>query len=916
MRKSRLSSYKQARLTEHFVAGTTARTAASLVGVNKSTAAYYFHRLRELIYAAIDDETPFHGEVEVDKSYFGGNRKGKRCSEPKIMTMIESHVKPSAAEPSPLGGLRIVDFSRMLSGPLSTMILGDFGAHVIRVEDIEGTDTTRHNHPFINGESHYFLSINRNKESIAIDLKTPEGLKIAIDLVRQADVVVENFRYGVAKRLGLDYESLSKINPRLVYCSISGFGQTGPWRDKTAYDLVIQAVSGAMSVTGEAGRPPAKMGLPLADEMSSLFAGIGMLAGLERRERNGLGCYLDISMFDCGISMLSYMANIFFATGESPSAVGSAHPTIYPYNAFETSDGYIVVAPFTNDFWRKFCASIGRPDLGKNPAYKSFKERLAQRQKLGAILDPVMKSRSTADWCERLDAGDVPNGPVLSIQQAIEMEQSRHRGMVAEFDHPLCGKIKTLGSPFHLAGPDGESYNIPFEPPPVVGQHTASILETILACDQESIQRLLENKVVRGSDVPGQTKASARAAAATEIPEVDDQERHALPLSGVRVLDLTRMLAGPYATLILADLGADVIKVEEPRLGDPTRHNIPKIGAESTYFMAVNRGKRSIALDLKSEEGKKILLKLVKSADVVVENFRPGVMKRLGLAYQDLCQVKPDVILCSISGYGQTGPLQNKISFDLVNQAMAGTMSVTGEPGRPPVRVGLPAGDLAGGIYAAFGILAALYGKRRNSKGTYIDLALHDILVSLLGYVGQLYFTTGEVPGPVGSGHHHIAPYRAFQAKDGYFIVAAFTQVFWLKFADAMNMPELKDDPRFADITSRKKNMDALYEIIVPCFPGKTVAEWLKIFKKADVPSAQVNTVGQALECDHAKAREIVFDYEHPTVGLTRTVGTPFRSDGHHWRSDLPPPLLGEHTDELLEEIEGSLGERDRYAAG
>lgn len=818
--------------------------------------------------------------------------------------MAESQSNHTAVAQSPLNGIRVVDFSRMLSGPLSTMILGDFGAHVIRVEDIEGSDTTRHNHPFINGESHYFLSINRNKESIAIDLKTAEGKKIAIDLVRQADIVVENFRYGVTRRLGLDYESLAKINPRLIYCSISGFGQTGPWRDKTAYDLVIQAVSGAMSVTGEAGRPPAKMGLPLADEMSSLFAGIGILAGLERRERTGLGCYLDISMFDCGISMLSYMANIYFATGESPSAVGSAHPTIYPYNAFETSDGYVVVAPFTNSFWRKFCTAIGCQKLGADPAYKSFKERLASRKKLGEILEPVMKLKTTGEWCELLDMGDVPNSAVLSIKQAIEMEQSLHRGMVAEFDHPVCGKIKTLGSPFHLTYPGGKPYKIPYAPPPVVGQHTASILSTLLGFDQQTIQDLVESRVVRGSEVPGTTKARERAPATTDLPEIDDKERQALPLKGVRVLDLTRMLAGPYATLILADLGADVIKVEEPRFGDPTRHNIPKVGEESTYFMAINRGKRSISLDLKSQEGNETLLKLVKTADIVIENFRPGVMDRLGLSYEALCKVKPDIILCSISGYGQTGPLKGKISFDLVNQAMAGTMSVTGEPGRAPVRVGLPAGDLGGGIYAAFGILASLFERRQSGKGVHIDLALHDILVSLLGYVGQLYFTTGEVPGPVGSGHHHIAPYRALQAKDGYFIVAAFTQVFWLKFADAINMPELKDDSRFADITSRKHNMDALYEIILPLFPTKTVVEWLEIFKKFDVPSAPVNTVGEALECDHAKAREIVFDYDHPTVGKTRTVGTPFRCDGRNWRSELPSPLLGEHNTEVLRELD------------
>ena len=814
--------------------------------------------------------------------------------------MAETEQKrPAGQRPAPLDGLRVVDFSRMLSGPLSTMILGDLGAYVIRVEDLEGSDTTRHNHPFINGESHYFLSLNRNKESISIDLKADEGRRIAIDLVRQADIVVENFRHGVAQRLGLDYASLSAVNPRLVYCSITGFGQTGPWRDKTAYDLVIQAVTGALSITGEAGRPPAKLGLPLADEMSSLFAGIGMMAGIHRRERTGLGCYLDISMFDGGISMLSYMASIFFATGESPRPSGSAHEGIYPYNAFETADGHIVAAPITNAFWRAFCAVIGRPDLAEHPKYRRFKDRVARRDELAAVIEPLMRQRPTAHWCAALDESGIPNGPVASVREAIEMEHSRHRGMIAEFDHPVCGRQKTLGSPLHIGYADGGAYELPCRPPPVVGQHTTAILETLLGYDADEIRQLADARVVRTSEIPGRTAVGPRPPAA-ESPPPAHPDADALPLEGLRVLDLTRMLAGPYGTLILADLGAEVIKVEAPRIGDPTRHNIPRIGDHSAYFLAVNRGKRSITLDLKSAEGRAALLQLAGTCDVVIENFRPGVMSRLGMDYRSLCKLKPDIILCSVSGFGQTGPLKDKTSFDLVNQAMAGIVSVTGEEGRPPVRAGLPVADLSGGIFAAFGILAALFNRGRNGTGMHIDLGMHDILVSLLGYVGQLYFTTGEVPRPVGSGHHHIAPYRAFLASDGYFVIAAFTQVFWVKFARAMAIPGLEEDPRFADITTRKHNKAALYEIIDPVFLTRTVDEWLEVFRQADVPAARVNTVGEAVSCEQAHAREIVFDYEHPELGTVRAVGTPFRCNGRPCRSSLPPPGLGEHNAEVL----------------
>ena len=807
----------------------------------------------------------------------------------------------------PLDGIRVLDFSRVLSGPMGTMVLADLGAHVIKVEDIKGSDTTRHNPPYVNGESHYFLSLNRNKESLALDLKHPAGLEIALRLAEQSDVVVENFRPGVADRIGLGYAALSAANPRLVYSAISGFGQTGPLRNKTAYDLVIQALTGAVAVTGEPDRPPVKMGLPLADELSAMFSAIGILAALEKRERSGRGSYLDISMFDTGVSLLSYMANVYFATGESARRLGSRHPTIYPYNAFQTRDGHIVVAAFTQAFWRKFCSVLGRDDLPTSPLYASFAERHRHRTELGAVLEPIMRTRTTAEWEAALSAGDVPNGPVNSVAQAIEMDQTKARRMVVEMDHPVAGRLRTLGTPFHFDFEGTAQFQPECRPPPVLGQHTASILRDLLGYDEARIACLAADRTVRLSDVPGKTTAVPRARPAPGPTSTDD---HSPPLAGLRVLDLTRMFAGPYGAEILADLGAEVIKIEEPRIGDPTRRNIPFIKNESTYFMAVNRGKKSVVLDLKSAGGREALLDLVAQSDVIIENYRVGVMERLGLSYQQLRERKPDIILCAISGYGKTGPLRDKISFDLVNQAMAGTMAITGEEGMPPVRIGLPVGDLNGGIFSAVAILTALRNRRQTGKGACIDLGLHDLLVALLGYLAQLYMVTGESPQPVGSGHHHIAPYGAFEASDGYIVVAAFTQEFWAKFARAIGQPELTQDPRFATIDARKSNKDALNATIEPILRTRTVESWLSLFGAGDVPCAKVASVGEVLESPQALAREIVFDFEHPAAGTVRTVGTPVRADGKPLRSAVPPPMLGQHTVEVLSGLLGYSSER------
>lgn len=805
----------------------------------------------------------------------------------------------------PLEGLRILDFTRVLSGPFCTMLLGDLGAEVIKIEDMEGKDVTRHNHPFVGGESHYFLSVNRNKAGMALDLRSPEGVEIARKLALQADVIVENFRPGVMARLGLGAEALRKENPRLIFCSLSAFGQTGPLRDKIAYDLVIQALTGAMAVTGEADHPPVRMGLPLADEVSGMFAAISILAALEQRDQRQQGCTLDIGMFDVGLSLLSYMANIYFANGSSPARLGSAHPTIYPYNGFRTRDGYIVAAPFTQAFWRKFAGALGRPDLPDDPRFRSFIDRQKNRPELEAILNPIMAERTSEEWLRRLEAADVPTGPVNSVAAALAMEQTLQRRMIVEIDHVTAGRQRTLGTPFNFRFEDGGHFLPSFRAPPLLGQDSAEILEQRLDYSSESVADLIKRGIVRQPQLERTPQPWARRAAQPARGEGDvalaaARSEADLPLAGVRVLDLTRMLAGPMGCLIFADLGAEVIKVEEPRIGDPTRRNLPFVGEESAYYMAVNRGKKGITLDLKCEEGRKVFLDLVAKADIVIENYRAGVMDRLGLGYDDLRQVKPDIILCSISGFGQTGPLREKISFDLVNQAIAGTMSVTGEAGRPPVRIGVPAGDLCGGIFGALASLAALRARRATGLGAHIDLSLHDSLVALLGYLAQSCLLTGESPTPVGSGHHNIVPYRAYQANDGYFVLAAFSQEFWHKFVKAIGRPKLAQDPRFVTLSDRKQNRAALEAIIEPIIRQNSLQHWIEVLERHDVPCAPIWSIGEALESAQSMAREMVFEVRHSTLGPQRALGLPFRADGRPWRSAEPPPTLGQHCNDVL----------------
>lgn len=396
----------------------------------------------------------------------------------------------------PLAGTRVLDLTRVLAGPYSTMLLADLGAQVIKVERPGIGDETRFIPPISNGESHYFLSINRNKLGIALDLQNPRGLDICIELAKRSDVLIENFRPGVAARLGLGYERLSEVNPRLIYCSISAFGQTGPWAERAAFDIAIQALSGAMSVTGEVGRPPIRMGLPVGDLSGGLFGAIGVLAALLERERTGSGKLVDVSLLDSMVGLLGYLAGRYFMTGEDPWPVGAGHHSIVPYGAFKAADGYIVIATLTESFWPKLCAALGLDHLAGDSRYDTNAKRVALRGEVDEVIGDVIAGKPVDDWCQILLAADVPYAPVLRISQVLSLPQVLARGMVAEADHPHLGPIRFPGRPIRF----GDQSDQRFAPPPLLGQHTASVLKEVLGYNDNDIDRLVRDGAIAIAD--------------------------------------------------------------------------------------------------------------------------------------------------------------------------------------------------------------------------------------------------------------------------------------------------------------------------------------------------------------------------------------------------------------------------------
>lgn len=393
----------------------------------------------------------------------------------------------------PLTGIRVLDASRVLAGPFCGQLLGDLGAEVIKVERPgQGDETRAWGPPYAGDLSAYYLSCNRNKRAVAIDLSRPPGVELFHELVRRSDVVLENFRPASAERLGLSPEKLLDVNPRLVICSISGFGRTGPLRDLPGYDFAVQALSGLMSVTGPVEGPPCKVGVALTDIITGLYSAVAVLACLRARGQSGHGYHIDMALLDCAAAAQVNLAQAYLTSGQVPPRQGNAHLQIVPYQLFQTADGWLVLAVGNDGQWQHFCAAAGRDDLATDERYASNASRVRHRDTLAPILDQLMRARTTAEWQKRLQEAGVPHAPVRNYADVFASPQAAARGLRVTVRDHRGQAVDLLGSPFHIAG---TSFAEPL-PPPQLGQDTAAILQGILGLDDERLRQLRDDQVI------------------------------------------------------------------------------------------------------------------------------------------------------------------------------------------------------------------------------------------------------------------------------------------------------------------------------------------------------------------------------------------------------------------------------------
>ena len=394
--------------------------------------------------------------------------------------------------PGPLEGIKVLSFARALAGPYASMLLGDLGAEVIKIEDPRTGDTARRQGPFIEGISSYFLSVNRGQKSITLDLRHERARKIVFDLVKKVDILVENFRPGVMARLGFGYEEISGQNSRIIYASLSGFGQTGPYAANPAFDMIAQGMGGTVSITGEVGRPPVRVGFSIGDIGAALFTAVAILAALHEREKSGKGQWIDVAMVDSQVALCENACARYFATGEVPQPLGSRHPLMTPFQIFATKDGSIVLITVREDDWKKFCTISGREDLRTDRRFQSQTDRIAHYSEFEALMNDLLKTKTTQEWLDLLESAGIMCGPVNNIAQVVEDRHIQQRGMIVEVDHPRVGKLKVVGTPMKFSRTPCRIEKAS----PDLSEQTKEILNGLLGMSVEEMDALKKQKVI------------------------------------------------------------------------------------------------------------------------------------------------------------------------------------------------------------------------------------------------------------------------------------------------------------------------------------------------------------------------------------------------------------------------------------
>ena len=745
-----------------------------------------------------------------------------------------------ANKPKPLDGVTVLEISSGIAAALCGRMMADLGAEVVKLEIPPGGDCTRDwmFPPPVDGVSPAWVYYNRGKQCVAIDVARCEGAAAIADLAGRFDVLIENLPPGELAQYKLDYETLSKINPRLVMCSISPYGQTGPLASAPGDDTTAQALSALSHLTGNEDGSPVVLGQRYAEGVSAINALGATMAAMLYRDRTGQGQYIDLALYESVLylqetSLMQYV----FTNGESIAFPTGAHrPGSMPCGMFRARDGYIVFTILQPQDWEWFITHIGHPEMAKHPHWSNVDNRFDDRYEIIPLIEQWLQTFPTRDEPVRLLLErHLLAGSVLRIDEAATHPQIQSRGVIEAVEVPGFGSVQLMKLPFHFSHATVELASRIAR----FGEDNAAVLRKYLGYDNQKIETLTKAGILTDRRGTPADVVPNRAAAAVKPSGQTQTRGKSKVLGGIKILEITNYLAGPTCARILADMGAEVVKVEIPPIGDYMRRQMFVKDGMTGGYAWFNRGKQSVCIDIKRPEGAQIVLDMAPHFDVVVQNMTPGTLDKHGLSYAAFSKVNPRIVMCSISGYGQDGPYARLPGNDTCSQALAGVIQLTGNEDGSPVYSGIYLADMNGGMNGFAAIMTALYAREKTGLGQHIDLALSECLFHLHDVpLIQYFFTKGQtVPQPDGPYGHGFSPAGMFRTGDGYITLTVANDAQWRRLAELMGKAELGSDPRYTGVLGRYQRRHELTAI---------VEEWMRTFESREELTGLLRDNGMA----------------------------------------------------------------------
>ena len=792
---------------------------------------------------------------------------------------------------SALEGVRIIELAQGIAGPYAGMLLAEQGAEMIKVEPPTG-DRARGTPGF-----HVW---NRSKRSVVADLTTSDGQVLLQQLLTTADVLILDSQPGSEHVLGLSYESLSQNHPNLVYCHLPAFGSKGPHAHRYPDDNLVAAVSGLLGSQWSHRDGGVHLVIPIASYGTAFVACSSITAALYERTRSGKGQKIEVSWLAGAFAMQT--GTVLFHPDLMRLFSSRMNPLgpIPCYRLYKASDDWLFVACGNPTFWNKFCLAVEKPEWVADPRYDKAPWGIAphDRDELADNIAAIITTKSREEWLRILRDNDVPCAPVTSRQEFIDWRQTIHNGMRVEIQDPQLGKTVQMGVPVRLDDTPGEIKG----PAPRLGQHTETV-KASLGQVEESLKQV--------STSPGQGKASLGQVQNSSESRVRGQEaklgtlnsefrtrnsKLETPLEGVLVLDFASYIAGTLGPMILAQLGANVIKVETFQ-GDAFR-------SFGFGFLGWNQGKRGLAVNLNSPEGREVVYDLVRKSDVVVENLRPGATKRYGIDYDTLSKLNARLIYATVTAFGSTGPDHDQPGFDPLLQSRSGLMRAQGGYGHPPFYLTCGVCDYAAALLTAYGVTAALYARDRTGKGQRVETAL--LNASMAVQSGSFIFYEGrpdlENGGPDlwGTG----ALYRIYPTANSSLSLTIVEASHWQALCQVLT--HLGLERRYSLSAARQESTEGpLASTLTEVFSTKTTEEWLALFDKASIPCAQILSLPQLFSDDHIAANDLIATHTHSQWEEVRQTGVLAKFSRTPATLPYVAPLLGQHTIEVLQEVTG-----------